>query len=62
MIGNMPMEQRRAAVSMRFGLNKRQVEYLSPSFMDQLDRCKSDEARRLLLGVSEREPEGKGSH
>jgi len=31
---------------------KRTMLKLRISFMDQLDRCKDDESRRLLLGVS----------
>jgi hypothetical protein len=28
------------------------IQQMTPKLMDQLRRCKSDEARRLLLGVS----------
>lgn len=34
-------------------VTKKTMAKLRVQFMDQLDRCSSDEARRLLLGVSQ---------
>ena len=36
----------------RFGLTARQRKRLNAKRLGQLDACQSDEARRLLLGVS----------
>ena len=48
-----PPNLRREAYVERFHLTQKNMKrYLSNSFMDQLDRCKDDEARRLLLGVN----------
>jgi hypothetical protein len=43
----------RMAWRMRFNLSERQVRsYLTVEGMWQLSKCRSDEARRLLLGIS----------
>lgn len=44
------MIDRRDDYVKRFGLKRK--HRLSPHFMDQLDKCKDDSARRVLLGVS----------
>lgn len=47
---------RRKEFCERYGLTPRQMRSLSIGGMllDQLDRCKSEAARRLLLGVSKK--------
>ena len=52
--GGRPRIERRNAYRLRFGLTAKQATmFLRENGMDQLDRCKDDEARRLLLGTSE---------
>ncbi len=48
------MDHRRLSFIARFELRRteRTRRMLSDTFMDQLDACADDEARRLLLGVS----------
>lgn len=48
-----PPDAIRHAWATRFALPPRQEHRLDPRAMAQLSRCKSDEARRLLLGVRE---------
>ncbi len=45
---------RRYAYCDRFGIapSASRIRDLTEQFMDQLDRCQSDEARRILLGIS----------
>ena len=43
------------AWALRFGLTRRMHYMLSARLCWQLCRCRSDEARRLILGVSEKE-------
>ena len=43
------------AWTLRFGLTERQSKELTQALMAQLSFCKSDEARRIILGVSEKE-------
>jgi hypothetical protein len=45
----------RKALALRFGLTPKQRFYLTDSMMAQLSFCKSDCARRLILGISEKE-------
>lgn len=40
----------------RYGLNWRHREILTDAFIAQLEGCMTEEARRLLLGVSEKYP------
>jgi hypothetical protein len=42
----------------RFGIQEEKIHkiFLSSEFLDQLDACKDDASRRLLLGISEKEP------
>lgn len=47
---------RQLAYAKRFGLSERVAMKLRPAYMDQLDRCPTDCARRILLGVSEKFP------
>jgi hypothetical protein len=50
-----PNTPRRVALCEKFGVamtNRRMKINLSIAFMDRLDACKDDEARRILLGVS----------
>ena len=44
-------DARRIAYAERFGLSPKRGR-LAKCFMDQLDKCKDDESRRILLGVS----------
>lgn len=44
----------RAAWTLRYGLGPKRRQELTQSFMAQLSFCKSDEARRLILGISEK--------
>ena len=52
--GGYPAETVREAWAMRFGLTEK-VKFLllTPQICWQLGMCRSDEARRLILGVSE---------
>lgn len=43
---------RRIAYCERFNLRRGQYQWLTEANLDQLDRCKSDAARRIILGVS----------
>ena len=47
-------DMKRLAYCQRFGLrpSKARKRDLSAAFMEQLEKCKTDAARRLLLGVS----------
>lgn len=49
-----PADEIRLAWTLRFSLTPRQSRDLNCLFMKQLSQCRSDEARRLLLGVGER--------
>jgi hypothetical protein len=50
-----PIEQHvRLAWRLRYGLSKQIGKQWSDAFLCQLGLCKSDEARRLLLGISEK--------
>jgi hypothetical protein len=50
-----PIEQTvRMAWRLRYGLSKQIAKNWSDAFLRQLGSCKSDEARRLLLGMSEK--------
>lgn len=42
----------RKAWKMRFDLGNHQAKYLSERDMCQLSYCKTDECRRLILGIS----------
>lgn len=55
------LDRRRQGYAQRFSVpeNGRTRRLLTQSLMDQLDRCKSDEARRLILGVSVKQPSRK---
>jgi len=44
------------AWSQRFGLTKKQIAMMTDGDYWQLSQCRSDEARRLLLGISEQFP------
>jgi len=45
-----------AAWSQRFGLTTKQIALMTDEDYWQLCQCRSDEARRLILGVSEQFP------
>lgn len=47
-----PQDLVRAAWTDRYRLSERRRRMLTDAFMSQLSCCKSDEARRLLLGMS----------
>lgn len=51
-----PTEPIRKAWAMRFGIDDRHHKCtdLTDQMMNQLSRCKSDEARRIILGISEK--------
>lgn len=51
-----PSEERRAMYISRFNIapQRKMWRFLTPEFMDQLDACKSDEARRILLRSDKR--------
>jgi hypothetical protein len=46
---------RRDQYAYRFGLSRRMKINMMLKFVDQLDRCADDEARRILLGVTIKE-------
>lgn len=49
-----PADPRRENYRVRFSLSRKRTDNrMRPADFDQLDRCKSDEARRILLGVSQ---------
>lgn len=45
-------DDRRLQLKERYKLTRRQTRRLTRAYIDQLLRCQSDEARRILLGVS----------
>jgi hypothetical protein len=46
-----PADPRREAIMRKFEITRRQNrERLTPALLEQLENCKSDTARRLLLG------------
>lgn len=49
---------RKRMYARRFGIQEEKIHkiFLSSEFLDQLDACKDDASRRLLLGISEKEP------
>jgi hypothetical protein len=55
-----PLDVVAAAWALRFGLNERAQYRLLDSEMAQLSSCRSDEARRLILGISEQYGSGEG--
>lgn len=50
---NRPGDPRKASVSERYGLTEKQARKLTQRFMDQLERCKDEASRRLLLGIGD---------
>lgn len=50
-----PRDERREAYTVCFALKRTQKvqRNLTQRLLDQLDRCKDDEARKLLLGIRE---------
>ena len=57
-VGIHRMDPRRKAYVLLYRLRIRKAaRLLTDALMDQLDACKSDEARRLILGVPERSSE-----
>jgi hypothetical protein len=51
------LKERQLRVAKKYGLNERVARSLKPPLLDQLQACKTEAARRLLLGVSVRKPE-----
>jgi hypothetical protein len=48
-----PCDPRRQMYADRFYLTEKVAKHgLTDAFLDQLDKCKDDASRRLLLGVS----------
>ena len=50
-----PLDLVRKAWAMRFGMSVHNSADLTDSLMAQLSFCKSDEARRLILGIKPKE-------
>jgi hypothetical protein len=50
-----PPEFPRDAWMLRLGMSEGKAKELSDIFMRQLSRCKSDEARRIILGITIKE-------
>lgn len=50
-VGRPPAVSERNAWVNRFVLSKKQGKDMSDKLMEQLSLCRSDEARRLILGV-----------
>lgn len=46
------MDMRRDAYRVRFGLSRKQARWITDAVLLQLHLCRSDEIRRLLLGIS----------
>lgn len=44
------LDRRRASLAKAYGLSEGQLKKITQPFLDQLDRCKDDDARRVLLG------------
>jgi hypothetical protein len=56
-----PRDLVRDAWAIRFGMSYDDVyRLLTVAMMNQLSRCKSDECRRLILGISEQYHDGEG--
>ena len=50
-----PKQDEKYAIAKHYGITSRRLRgELTPKFIEQLRRCKSEAARRLLLGVSRR--------
>jgi hypothetical protein len=45
-------DKRREKLAKKYKLTKAERRYLTASFLDQLDACKDEASRRILLGVS----------
>lgn len=56
--GGRPPDERRRDYRERFGLSGKQADRLSQVEMNQLDRCVDDMARRIVLQVTEKYPDG----
>jgi hypothetical protein len=50
-----PPDIERDAWMLRFGMSEGKAKELSDIFMRQLSLCKSDEARRIILGITIKE-------
>lgn len=48
---------RKRMYARRFGIQEERIHkiFLSSDFLDQLDGCKDDASRRLLLGISKKQ-------
>jgi hypothetical protein len=51
---DLPLSMRRAELGRLYGLDKRRRKSITRQVIEQLDRCQSEEARRLILGASRR--------
>jgi hypothetical protein len=47
-----PRDRRKAALAEAYGIGEYRLNKISQRFLDQLDRCKDDDARRVLLEVT----------
>ena len=47
-----PKEDQKHIIAKFYGLGRRRRMRLTPKLVEQLRLCKSEEARRLILGVS----------
>jgi hypothetical protein len=52
--GGRPQDWRRRQLAETYQLTWGKVRKISCDTLDQLERCQSDEARRILLGIRER--------
>lgn len=53
-LGGRPVDPIREAWKLRYGFSRRQAKRLVTSLLIQLSMCRSEEARRLILGVKEK--------
>jgi len=55
-IGAPVNDEREIKYALRFDLGHRHMwRFLNKPLLDQLDRCADDSARRIILGISEKE-------
>ena len=46
-----PRNKLRDAYAQRYSLSPKRTKLLVPGFIEQLERCKDDDARNVLLGI-----------
>lgn len=47
-----PLRDLRDEYQKKYKLTFKQAQYLKASFLEQLEKCKNDELRRILLGAT----------